>query len=260
MADVARPALPAYRPATFDQILQRVVTGIVLLVIGLYVLALFLANNWLQRPFIGAFIEKADLVNDIRSSGEDAFPAFRAGIRARDQLLTVDGAPVPNSLALAAVLAQHQPGDVVQLTVMREIRDAEGNLTGAPDETLTIPVTLTSFATGDLLTLFVAPYILGLVYLIIGLWVFWVRRGEMAGRIFALFCAVAAAAIGLIFDLWTTHVLTWAWTLAIPAAGGALITLGLVFPQEIRFVQKYPIVRLLSFVPVFLLEIGRAHV
>lgn len=253
MADVARPALPAYRPATFDQILQRVVTGIVLLVIGLYVLALFLANNWLQRPFIGAFIEKADLVNDIRSSGEDAFPAFRAGIRARDQLLTVDGAPVPNSLALAAVLAQHQPGDVVQLTVMREIRDAEGNLTGAPDETLTIPVTLTSFATGDLLTLFVAPYILGLVYLIIGLWVFWVRRGEMAGRIFALFCAVAAAAIGLIFDLWTTHVLTWAWTLAIPAAGGALITLGLVFPQEIRFVQKYPIVRLLSFVPVFLL-------
>ncbi len=255
MADVVRPALPAtaYRPATFDQILQRVVTGIVLLVSALYVLTLFLANNWLQRPFIGAFIEKADLFNDVRSQGSDAFPAFKADIEPRDHLLAVDGLPVPNSLALARVLVQRQPGEGVTLTIAREVRDEDGQRTGAPDETLTFPLTLTTFTPSDLLTLFIAPYALGLVYLIIGLWVFWVRRGEMAGRVFALFCAVAAAAIGLIFDLWTTHALTWAWTLAVPATGGALITLGLVFPQEIRFVQKYPVVRLMSFVPVFLL-------
>lgn len=256
MADVARPAFPttAYRPATFDQILQRVVTGIILFTIGLYVLALFLAYTWIQRPFIGAFIEKADLFNDIRSEGEGVFPAFAAGIKPRDRLIAVDGTPVPNSLALAAVLAQHRPGDVVMLTVEREVRDAESNLTGEPDIRLApIPVTLIPFASGDVFNLFVVPYVLGLCYLITGLWVFWVRRGEMAGRIFALFCAVAASALGLIFDVWTTHVLTWAWSLAIPATGGALITLGLVFPQEIRFVQKYPAMRLASFVPVFLL-------
>lgn len=256
MADVARPALPttAYRPAAFDQILQRVVTGIILLVVALYVLALFLATNWLQRPFIGAFIEKADLFNDIRSTGSDLFPAFTTAIKPRDRLLEVDGVPVPNSRALAAVLAQHQPGDVVMVTVAREVVDADNRPTGAPDQVLPpIPVTLTTFAPGDVFTLFVVPYGLGLVYLITGLWVFWVRRGEMAGRVFALFCAVAAAAMGLIFDLWTTHVFTWAWTLAVPAAGGALITLGLVFPQEIQFVQKYPLTRLASFVPVFLL-------
>jgi signal transduction histidine kinase len=248
MADVARPALiaPAYRPTLFDQILQRIVTGIVLLTIAFYVLVLFLASAWLQRPFVGAFIEKADLFNDVRSQGADAFPAFQAGVQPRDHLLAVDGAPVSNSAALAAVLAQHQPGDVVTLTVAREVRDAA-------DETLTVSVALTRFTTGNLLNLFVAPYVLGLIYLIIGLWVFWVRRGEMAGRVFALFCAVAAAAMGMLFDLWTTHALTWAWTLAIPAAGGALFTLSLVFPQEIRFVQRYPVVRLLFFVPVFLL-------
>ncbi|MGH2521508.1 MAG: GAF domain-containing protein, partial [Anaerolineales bacterium] len=86
--------------------------------------------------------------------------------------------------------------------------------------------------------------------LLIGVWVFRLRRGETAGRVFALFCAAAAIGVGGLFDIYTTRTLTWAWTLALPIAGASLMTLGLVFPQEIALVQRRPAIRLLPFLPV----------
>ena len=75
-------------------------------------------------------------------------------------------------------------------------------------------VRLTQFPTSEFATLFVVPYLVGLVYIGIGLLVFWLRRNEVAGRAFVLFCTTAAVGLGGIFDLYTTHWFTWAWTLA----------------------------------------------
>jgi signal transduction histidine kinase len=232
---------PAYRQPALDRAMQLIVTVVVFLAILQYVVSPVFSLIWLQRPFLGAFTEKSNFVNDIRSVGADRFSAFAQGLKPQDQLLTMDGVAVPTSATLAAVLARHQPGDVVTVTVSRAVA------TG-PEQVLTLSLTLSSFALGDIITLFVIPYLIGLAYLFIGLWVFRLRRGETPGRLFALFCMVAASAIGGIFDLWTAHAFTWAWTLAVPTAGASLVTLGLVFPQEVRFVQRYPASRLISIV------------
>lgn len=246
MADAPRalptlPENPAYRQPTLDRVMQWVVTGVVFLAVAQYVLSPVFSVFWLQRPFLGAFTEKSNFVNDIGSTGDNQLPAFAQGLKPQDILLTVDGAPVPTSSALGAVLSQHRPGDVVEVTVSR--RAANGD-----EESHAFPITLTAFTLNNLFTLFIIPYLIGLAYLLIGLWVFRLRRGETSGRLFALFCVVAASAIGGIFDLWTVHAFTWAWTLAVPTAGASLVTLGLVFPQEVRVVQRYPLIRLVSIV------------
>jgi signal transduction histidine kinase len=252
MAEAAKPASslrrePAYRPAMFDQVMQAIVTGVVLLTLAVYAVAPWLAYAWSQRPFLGAFTENTDVFNDVRSEGANAWPAFQQGVRPRDQLLAIDGLPIPNSASLGMVLSQRALGQAVTLTIGRE-------QPGAPDEQLTLRVTLQAFTLRDLFVYFIVPYGIGLSYLVLGLYVFWQRRGQVSGRIFALFCATTAVLIGGTFDLWTTHLLTWAWILAIPAGGASLFTLGLVFPQEVRLVQRWPAIRLVTFLPIILLS------
>jgi len=47
-------------------------------------------------------------------------PAWSAGIRAGDVLLSIDGAPVVDARALLFLIAQRQPGSRVELQVQRE--------------------------------------------------------------------------------------------------------------------------------------------
>jgi len=232
----------AYRRAILDQVTMIVVLIILASTVVLYALPAVAAWSWIQLPFLGAFVEKTHAFDDVRSQGPDRWPAFAAGVQPTDLLIAINGIPVPRDKDLTNELGKYSPGQTVTLTV--EHRNGSR---------ADIPVGLTRFATQDLLTLFVIPYLIGLVYLGIGLWVFRLRRREAAGRAFALFCAVTATTLSGLFDFYTTHVLVWAWTLALPAVGASLLTLGLVFPQPIASLEKWPWFRLISFVPMFLL-------
>ncbi len=81
---------------------------------------------------------------------------------------------------------------------------------------------------------------MGLGYLAIGAWIYRARGATPAGRALAFFCFAAAAAQGLYFDIYSTHVGTPVWAIAIAALGGALLSLAMRFPQPARIVQRYP--------------------
>jgi len=231
------------RGARLGPAFQGVVLIILAATAAMYLAALALAVRWQQRPFLGAFLEPTLAFNDVGSSGAQKWPAFvQADVKPGERLVAVGGVPVPTDRRLAEVLKNYQLGQTVVLTLERP----DGSRRDAP-------ITLTRFRTRDLATLFVVPYLIGLAYLGIGLWVFRLRRTEAAGRAFAVFCSMAAVAMGGLFDIYTTHAFAWAWTLSLAVASGALITLGLVFPQEVGFVQKWPNLRLLSFVPALAL-------
>jgi signal transduction histidine kinase len=238
--DVAQPDATLARRAFWDRFGRGAVLVVVPLALALYLAAtpaLALRTYWGQ-PFLGGFVEHTLLFNDYGAAGPNQLPAFAAGVRPGDQLLAVDGARVSSAGDIAAVLSRKQVGAAATLTVGAE-RAAERD----------VIVPLTAFPAREFAALFVVPYFVGLAYLAIGLLVFWLRRHEPAGRAFVLFCVAAAVGLGGIFDLYTTHWFTWAWTLAVPGAGASLITLSLVFPQEMSFVQRWPGLRLLPFVP-----------
>jgi signal transduction histidine kinase len=225
------------RPGAFDRILEWIVLAILVTTVVIYLGAFGLAFSWTQRPFLGAFVEKTFVFNGVGNRQAEAWTTLRVVPDGR-RLIAIDGVAVSDAGALSAELARRQVGDPVTLATLSPAGQQE-NYT----------VQLTSFPLEDFARLFVVPFIIGLVYLGIGMWVFRLRRGEYAGRAFALTCALAAIAVGGIFDIYTTHVFTWAWTLAVANIGAGTISLGLVFPQAAGFVRQRPILRLVSFVP-----------
>ncbi len=239
----AMPEAAPARRAMVDQFARAAVATVLVLTLVIYLLATpALAFRWLRQPFLGAFVEQTLVFNNVGATDAQPWPAFAAGVQPGDELQAIDGTPVDKGAAMSAVLAQKAPGQSVTLRVLRGV-----------ETTVNITVPLTSFPALPFITLFVVPYFVGLIYIVIGLLVYWLRRNEAAGRAFALFCATAAVGLGGLFDLYTTHWFTWAWTLALPTAGAALMTLGMVFPHEVAPVQRRPALRLLPYLPALAL-------
>lgn len=210
------------------------------LVIGLaaYLAAPFLAFNWIQQPFIGAFVEQSLIFNGVGPTDEpDAWSARSQGLALtrKDgqtdyyQLKAVDGAPIGSARDLSAALARRLPGDRVTLLVQPSGRQVQE-----------VPVILSRFPASDQIAYFFVPYLIGLVYLAAGGWVFAIRRSYASGRVFAQFAVSVALCLGLLFDLYTTHILTGLWVLALALLGGSVVGLGLLFPREDPLVQRAP--------------------
>ena len=77
----------------------------------------------------------------------------------------------------------------------------------------------------------------------LSLWIFGLRRTESAGRAFSMMTTSVAIVIGALYDLYSFHYFTYAWTLAAAMSGGAVIDLGLCFPQEARLLLRRPYLR-----------------
>lgn len=93
------------------------------------------------------------------------------------------------------------------------------------------------------------PYLMGLIFLVSGLWVYSQRRNDAVGQIFSLFATAAALGLICLFDAFTSKRLTNLWVLSNALTGGALINLALVYPEQARVSQQYPILRYLGYLP-----------
>jgi len=100
---------------------------------------------------------------------------------------------------------------------------------------------------------FYLPYFLGLIFLICSMWVFAQRRNDGIGQIFSLFATTTAIGLFCLFDAYTSQRLTALWVLSVAMAGGVLINLALVFPEQVRVNSQYPLIRYLGFLPAGLL-------
>jgi signal transduction histidine kinase/putative methionine-R-sulfoxide reductase with GAF domain len=206
--------------------------ALVYLLVGLaaYLIAPFLALRWIQTPFLGAFLEQTLIFNGAGPTGSSLeWSAYNQGLHLTkaagrtvySQLKAVNGQPINSENDLRAVLMKAGVGDTVTLQVVT-----------SENQVLDQQVTLSHFPFNDQLSYFYLPYLVGLVYLGAGVWVFAIRRTHASGRAFALFCTSVALSIGLIFDLYTTHMFTPLWTIAVGLVGGTAIALVMLFPRE----------------------------
>ncbi|HSJ86297.1 MAG TPA: GAF domain-containing protein, partial [Anaerolineales bacterium] len=73
---------------------------------------------------------------------------------------------------------------------------------------------------------------------------------------FSVLTTSFAIVIGGLFDLYTSHYFTMVWTLAVALAGGALVGLGLVFPQEASILFRRPYLRWIGFAIAIVLTLN----
>ena len=239
-----------YQSQRISTVISRVTQAIVLVYQGIavvvFIASLFLAYNWLKNPFIGGFFEQTQVLNGSDTSEADRHWAmYEKGFVLGDQLVSVDGTVIHNSKDLQATLGSHSVNEIVPV----EIRTIDGNIRK-------VDINLDAFPAADQIAYFAMPAFLSLVFLVVSLWIFGLRRTEPAGRAFSLLTASLAIGIGSLFDLYTTHRFTYIWTLAAAVSGGALIDLALGFPQEARFVIGRPYLRWIGYLVTVILTIN----
>ena len=243
--DARFPPVNTEQKSLFFKLKKVFILALVLLAIGVNVLSPVFAWQWIQTPFLGALFEHTLVVADTYGDG---WAGRQAGLRNPDILLAVNDTPVSNDQELANTLNAFLPGDEVTLLVER-----------ADASTDKIPVVLSNFARLDYLLIFGAPYMVGLLYLVLGLFVYRVRASDRAGEVFAIFSLLFSVLTGAFFDIFTSHYLTAVWTIAIPLTSAALMHLALVFPIETKLIKKRPWLRFAPYAPAVLLSLNGVY-
>ncbi|HAV77999.1 MAG TPA: hypothetical protein DCX53_11675, partial [Anaerolineae bacterium] len=224
--------------AVVNRLLQAVVLVYQAVAVVVFISTLTMAGEWLRTPFIGGFFEHTLVLNGSDTSEDDkSWAMYKQGFKVGDQLISVDGTPIVNSDQLSGILNSYSVNDIVNVV----IRTTEG-----VDETAAI--SLQEFSTADRTAYFILPELLSLIFLIVSLWIFGLRRAEPAGRAFSIFTTSLAIVVGGLFDLYTSHQFTYIWTFALGTAGGSFIDLALGFPQEARVVVGRPYIRWIGYV------------
>src|SRR5688572_7138965 len=225
-------AFQRFNSTFLGQLLQWVVFGYFILAIFLLGASIYVAAKWMQRPFLGAFYEHTLVFNGTKPGSPSPEWALTNEVVLGDQLVAINDLPVRSDADVRSVLANFFPGETVTLTIRSE--------TGQERSLATI---LNAFPASGRLSHFILPSALSLIFLVISLWIFGLRRNEPAGRAFSLFTSSLAIVTGAYFNVVTTHEFTIMWTLACALSGGALIDLALSFPQEPRIVINRPYLR-----------------
>jgi signal transduction histidine kinase len=241
--------LPMSQSTGISQRIDRVSLIATLVFQGLVILALlaipFLGYQYISTPFIGAFIGNTMLVNNAHPEPVPAnWDLTRQGAQPGDQLLALDNTPVTSYSAMRQVVTKHTPGESIPVS-LRQVDGSE----------VTYQVTLSNFSFSDQVSYFFIPFLSGLAFLIIAWWILSLRRAETSGRAFAIFASSAALWAGGLFNVYTTHQFLYLWTFAVPLIGAGLIHLGLVFPQEARFMRERFYLRWVSYGVALLLAI-----
>jgi signal transduction histidine kinase len=215
-----------------NQSLQWIVFVYQIMAVVIFMVAIYLGMHWVQIPFLGAFVEHSMVFNGVGPTEPSAAWELFQEVKLGDQLVKINDIPVTNSSQMQDILQNYFPGASISATVRSE-----------NGQERVLALTLQKFPPSDRTTYFVIPSIVSFLFLVVSWWIFGLRRTETAGRAFSLFAASLAIVIGSTFDVYTTHVVTYIWTLSAGVAGGALVTLALSFPQELRITLERPYLR-----------------
>jgi hypothetical protein len=196
------------------------------LAVLIYIIVPILAMWWRNIPFPGFFIEQTLVVNENQG---DNWSGRQAGITPGQYIIRIGGNIVNTPADFNRLLATYNIGD--QVSIFSETPDRMEHLYPS--------ITLTQFSFKDLTILFWLPYLVGLSYLGIGIWIYRLRGRTRPGRALAFFCVCTSIVCAIIFDLSTTHLGTVIWVTALCLTGGALISLAMRFPEEWKPAQTH---------------------
>jgi hypothetical protein len=222
------------RPDLLERMSRVATVGAFVLAGTVVFVAPLLALSWRQTPFPGALVEHTLVVNSRVGEG---WTGREAGLEPPMAITRVGGESVSTSSDYQAVLQGYAPGDVIP--IFATLPDGATRLFPR--------VELTSFTLEDLLSLFWLPYVVGLAYLGIGVWVYIARGQDRPGRALAFFCACVAIVAALLFDILTSHAATPLWAAAVAFLGGTLISLAMRFPVEWSVVRRRAIILVLPY-------------
>lgn len=213
-----------------------------------------------QRPFSGAFYSYTMVTTAAAPATYQEWPAREAGLLRADWITGINGQPLADDLSDFAAMRQNfvsimdgmQPNDSVTFDFQRDaaVNAINPDLCAEPVNGIaqcSVTFDLRNFPMSDWLAFFGLPFFSGIIILFIGFAILFVRSNDRAALYAAFFAFSSAIFVGGIFDIGTTQTLFPLWMLAAACAGGALITLGMIFPSRLTILHQMP---WLQYVPI----------
>lgn len=190
------------------------------------------ATDWYRTPFLGLLLEPNNVVSAINGAG---WPARNSGVEFGDRLLALNGRTLSSPGEMLAWLRANGGAPVQASFAHRD---------GSLFDLEITPLAHPPFA--DLFTLYIVPYLVGLAFLAIGIWTYSLRRDLRASRALLAFTSGLSVMTTTFLDMDTTRHAAVLWALSLGVAGAALTHLSMVFPQPMRFVNRWPRLRWLG--------------
>ncbi|MEW6404149.1 MAG: adenylate/guanylate cyclase domain-containing protein [Chloroflexota bacterium] len=188
------------------------------------------AYRWTQIPFLGVSIEQNNVVSQIQGSN---WAAREQGAQYLDRLVEINGQPVPDIR------------DVERVLLINGYQPVEATFLRPSGEHYTLEITPVRPSVSDIVSLFVVPYLVGILFLAIGLWAYRLKPQLWESRALALFASGVCMMLVTFLDISMTHHATIVWSFAILLTAGGIMYLALVFPKPVRFVRANPRLRYL---------------
>jgi hypothetical protein len=227
------------RSLSFTRVL---LTGLLALSVIVAFLVPVGAYFWRSQPFTGFLLEPTLVITDIETGTQQA---ERAGILPAMHILRVAGSDIESITTYNQVLRGLSIGDLVSVTTLSR----DGIVRVHPG------LRIARFPNAEFFKLFWLPYIIGLVYLICGIWIYRIKERSAASDALGYFFFTVSIICLLLFDLYTTHSGSTLWMLAMSVLSFTLLLMVFDFPQELRLIRKLPTLRYMAFAGSMILAV-----
>jgi len=205
---------------------RRIRTGLVaagvFLAVGLGIVCAFEARSY-DAPFPGFLVYRSGVVASLWRA---SWAGTRLGLRGRDVVVAVDGAPVSGGDEFRRALEARRDRASVTVTVVQP----SSRMWPGRGERREVTVPLSRLRSGDRAYALVLPFSIGLVYLLLACVVYGLKPTRESALAAAL-CLLAAVFYLTLFDAHTTHRFTRVWQLY-PLFGPLSVHLFALFPEQ----------------------------
>lgn len=249
---------PAPQPFYRVRLLITIASGVVALVaFGVFLVT---ALQWRGHAFFGVMMNPYMVVDGSRPITDTTWPGLSAGIQRLDRIISVNGqalseSPTDHNTARANFLqitSGLKAGETVTVIVNRPDSSPAGIGECAPapagGRDCQFSYAVEALPDNDFITYFVIPFAIGLIAVIVGLGVLYLRANQHPARMTALFCLAIGLFMGGLFDLNNTYALVPLWMFGTLFLGAPVATLAMVFPVRAVYLYRRPYLHALPFV------------
>lgn len=179
-------------------------------------LSLIRAVGTIGQPFAG-FFYGPNLLVGIGQRAE--WPGIKAGLRSLDLIVSVDGMPIASGAALSERVAGYQPGETL---IFRVERHGERKDIGVP---------VSQYQLGDFVVVFLAPFLMGLLFVSFGGILYFKQPAARASLVYLLLCCLIGLFCMAVYEAYTTAAF-FRLILLYPLIGALLVHLLALFPES----------------------------
>ena len=199
------------------------------------------ALSWINRPFPGFLVYDFPFVG---SMSMEEWPARRAGLKFLERVVSVNGQAVWKGKEVYQIVSEKSPGTLFRY----------GFGSGTEHRELTIPST--PFTGWDFLMVFFLTFIGGVAVFCLGFVVYFLKPRVKTSWVFFLLCLFLSLYMITSFEIQSTYLFTHFHYLALCLMSPIFFHLGLIFPDRKTFLDRFPAVEYLIYLPALLFAAG----